>query len=307
MPKGAGPFPGLVLVHGSGPNNRDEELGPNKPFKDLAWGLATRGIAVLRYDKRSKVHGKKILADPKLEAAMTVKDETDRRRRGRGGAAAEGEGRRSASASSSSATAWAASSCRASPWPPSRSASPGSSRMAGLTRPARRHHPPPDGPISTALAGTACRTTDRKKLQDIKAAVAKIKALTDADRGSTVEAPGGHAGLLARPPRLRPGRAGQDGQAAACSSCRAAATTRSRRSTWRTGRRPWASRPDVEFQLYPKAQPPLLRGRGPPHAARVRPEARQRRRGGRGGHRRLHNGGHDGPISSTLLSPYRSP
>ena len=76
MPKGAGPFPGLVLVHGSGPNDRDETLGPNKPFKDLAWGLATRGIAVLRYDKRSKVHGKKILADPKLEATMTVKDET---------------------------------------------------------------------------------------------------------------------------------------------------------------------------------------------------------------------------------------
>ena len=50
VPKGAGPFPGLILVHGSGPNDRDETLGPNKPFKDLAWGLATRGIAVLRYE-----------------------------------------------------------------------------------------------------------------------------------------------------------------------------------------------------------------------------------------------------------------
>ena len=76
MPKGSGPFPGLVLVHGSGPNDRDETLGPNKPFKDLAWGLATRGIAVLRYDKRSKVYGKKIVADPKLEATVTVKEET---------------------------------------------------------------------------------------------------------------------------------------------------------------------------------------------------------------------------------------
>ncbi|HYA48399.1 MAG TPA: alpha/beta fold hydrolase, partial [Burkholderiales bacterium] len=75
VPKGAGPFPGLVLVHGSGPNDRDETLGPNKPFKDLAWGLATRGIVVLRYEKRSKVYGKKILADPRLEATMTVKDE----------------------------------------------------------------------------------------------------------------------------------------------------------------------------------------------------------------------------------------
>ena len=45
--------PAVVLVHGSGPNDRDEQLGPNRPFKDLAWGLATRGVAVLRYDKRT--------------------------------------------------------------------------------------------------------------------------------------------------------------------------------------------------------------------------------------------------------------
>ncbi len=76
MPKGAGPVPGLVLVHGSGPNDRDETIGPNKPFKDLAWGLATRGIAVVRYEKRSKVYGQRIVADPELEARLTVKDET---------------------------------------------------------------------------------------------------------------------------------------------------------------------------------------------------------------------------------------
>jgi alpha-beta hydrolase superfamily lysophospholipase len=45
--------PAVVLVHGSGPNDRDETIGPNKPFRDLAWGLAERGIVVLRYDKRS--------------------------------------------------------------------------------------------------------------------------------------------------------------------------------------------------------------------------------------------------------------
>jgi len=45
--------PGVVLVHGSGPNDRDSTLGPNKPLKDLAWGLASRGVAVLRYDKRT--------------------------------------------------------------------------------------------------------------------------------------------------------------------------------------------------------------------------------------------------------------
>ncbi len=53
MPNGDGPFPGVVLVHGSGPNDRDESIGPSKPFKDIAHGLASRGIAVLRYDKRT--------------------------------------------------------------------------------------------------------------------------------------------------------------------------------------------------------------------------------------------------------------
>jgi hypothetical protein len=56
MPAGDGPFPALVLVHGSGPNDRDETILGNKPFKDLALGLASRGIAVLRYDKRTKVY-----------------------------------------------------------------------------------------------------------------------------------------------------------------------------------------------------------------------------------------------------------
>lgn len=54
MPKGAGPFPAVVLVHGSGPQDRDETIGPNRPFLDIARGLAAQGIAVLRYEKRSK-------------------------------------------------------------------------------------------------------------------------------------------------------------------------------------------------------------------------------------------------------------
>lgn len=48
-----GPVPGVVLVHGNGPQDRDVTTGPNRPFKELAWGLATRGVAVLRYDKRT--------------------------------------------------------------------------------------------------------------------------------------------------------------------------------------------------------------------------------------------------------------
>ena len=61
MPAGDGPFPGVVLVHGSGPNDRDGSFGPNKPFRDLAEGLASRGIAVLRYDKRTRTHAARIV------------------------------------------------------------------------------------------------------------------------------------------------------------------------------------------------------------------------------------------------------
>lgn len=57
LPKGGSRLPVLILVHGSGPNDRDETLGPNKLFRDIAWGLAEQGIAVLRYDKRTKVYG----------------------------------------------------------------------------------------------------------------------------------------------------------------------------------------------------------------------------------------------------------
>ena len=54
LPAGRGPFPAVVLVGGSGPNDQDETIGPDKPFLDLAQGLAAGGIASLRYDKRTK-------------------------------------------------------------------------------------------------------------------------------------------------------------------------------------------------------------------------------------------------------------
>ena len=46
--------PVVVLVSGSGPNDQDETVGPNKPFRDLADGLAAQGVATLRYDKRTR-------------------------------------------------------------------------------------------------------------------------------------------------------------------------------------------------------------------------------------------------------------
>ncbi|MGI6251788.1 MAG: alpha/beta fold hydrolase [Anaerolineaceae bacterium] len=68
--------PAVVLVHGSGPNDRDETIGPNKPFKDLAWGLASRGIAVLRYEKRTREHGVEFAQDTTEARNITVKEET---------------------------------------------------------------------------------------------------------------------------------------------------------------------------------------------------------------------------------------
>lgn len=56
MPRGDGRVPAVVLVHGSGPNDRDESIGANRPFLDIARGLAARGIAVLRYEKRTRAH-----------------------------------------------------------------------------------------------------------------------------------------------------------------------------------------------------------------------------------------------------------
>jgi dienelactone hydrolase len=73
IPKGDGPFPAVILVHGSGPNDRDESVGANKPFKDLAWGLASKNIAVLRYDKRTKVYGKKMASQK--DTPLTVYEE----------------------------------------------------------------------------------------------------------------------------------------------------------------------------------------------------------------------------------------
>lgn len=73
MPKGTGPFPGVVLVQGSGRQDEDETVGASKPLKDVAWGLASRGIAVYRYTKRTDKYGSQSNDDPNK---LTVDDET---------------------------------------------------------------------------------------------------------------------------------------------------------------------------------------------------------------------------------------
>ena len=71
LPRGQGPFPAVLLVHGSGPNDRDESVGGTKVFRDLALGLTVRGVAVLRYEKRTRVLGARMAGKP-----ITVQDET---------------------------------------------------------------------------------------------------------------------------------------------------------------------------------------------------------------------------------------
>ena len=64
--------PAVVLVHGSGSSNMDEKVMALTPFRDIAEGLADRGIAAVRYDKRSFAHPFKLLRNKEL----TVREET---------------------------------------------------------------------------------------------------------------------------------------------------------------------------------------------------------------------------------------
>ncbi|HSN27660.1 MAG TPA: alpha/beta fold hydrolase [Kofleriaceae bacterium] len=73
LPDGDGPFPAVVLVHGSGPLDRDETIAGTMLFADLADALAHRGIASLRYDKRTFVYSETLTNDLSLDTE-TVDD-----------------------------------------------------------------------------------------------------------------------------------------------------------------------------------------------------------------------------------------
>jgi dienelactone hydrolase len=70
-PLSPGPHPAVVLLAGSGPLDRDETIGRNKPFKDLAWGLATAGVASARFDKVTFARPGEVRQNPRF----TVTDE----------------------------------------------------------------------------------------------------------------------------------------------------------------------------------------------------------------------------------------
>ena len=70
LPEGLEKVPAVVLVHGSGPSDKDASAYGIKIFKDISDYLVEKGVAVLRYDKRTYTHGAKLSKD------ITVKEET---------------------------------------------------------------------------------------------------------------------------------------------------------------------------------------------------------------------------------------
>lgn len=85
LPAATGRHPAVVLLAGSGPLDRDGTFGPNKPLKDLAWGLASRGIAALRFDKVTFAHREVLrkvdgftLTDEYVPAALAAAEELRR-------------------------------------------------------------------------------------------------------------------------------------------------------------------------------------------------------------------------------------
>ena len=70
----AGKVPALVLVQGSGPSDRDETVHQNKPFRDITEHIVGKGIAVLRYDKRTYIHAGR-MADANVSRTLTIREE----------------------------------------------------------------------------------------------------------------------------------------------------------------------------------------------------------------------------------------
>lgn len=64
LPKSKNRVPVIIILGGSGPTDKDLTIGSKRIYKDIAWGLASAGIAVFRFDKRTLTHAKSIAAVP---------------------------------------------------------------------------------------------------------------------------------------------------------------------------------------------------------------------------------------------------
>ncbi len=74
LPKGVSKPPVVIMVHGSGATNLNESVGAadNRPFEDIAFGLAKQGIASIRYDKRNYAYPETYI---RLGKQVTIQDE----------------------------------------------------------------------------------------------------------------------------------------------------------------------------------------------------------------------------------------
>ena len=74
VPVKPGRFAAVVLVHGAGPNDRDESIFANKMFEDIAEGLSSRNIVVLRYDKRTRTYASQMSGTDYTLREETIED-----------------------------------------------------------------------------------------------------------------------------------------------------------------------------------------------------------------------------------------
>lgn len=71
LPSGDGPFPAIVLLTGSGPQDRDETLVGHKPFWIIADFLSRHGVAVLRFDDRGVAESTGVFQDATIDEFTT--------------------------------------------------------------------------------------------------------------------------------------------------------------------------------------------------------------------------------------------
>ncbi|MCU0441175.1 MAG: lysophospholipase [Bacteroidia bacterium] len=75
IPNSSNKMPAAIIIHDSGPIDKDGTVGLVRMYKDLAYGLASKGICVFRYEKRSYAHGNKLFMQNYQDKPYTLADE----------------------------------------------------------------------------------------------------------------------------------------------------------------------------------------------------------------------------------------